>query len=82
MMTSEELKEGDMIYVNLKLKPDLELVDQPSKVVRNAGTKTIDNEIKRLYGVEFLEVDMNLEKKLVRFVMEKELEYKKKGLLI
>ena len=82
MMTSEELKEGDIIYVNLKLKPDLELVDQPSKVVRNAGTKTIDNEIKRLYGVEFLEVDMNLEKKLVRFVMEKELEYKKKGLLI
>ncbi len=35
-----------------------------------------------MYGIEFKEVSMSLEKKLVRFVMEKEIEYRKKGIII
>ena len=79
ILVGEELKVDEIIYVTLKLKPGLELKDHPTKVVREAGKKEI---YQWLYGVEFLEVGMELEKKLVRFVMEKELEYKKKGIIL
>ncbi len=79
IVVGEQLKAGEIIFVTMKLKPGLELKEQPAKVKREAG---FDREtLQRFYGVEFLDVDLNLEKKLVRFVMEKEIEYRKKGII-
>ncbi len=82
IIVKEELKVDEKIFITVKLKPDLELVDQPSLVRRDGGIRNIDGQILRLYGIEFLDVNLSLEKKLVRFVMEKEIEYRKKGILI
>ncbi len=82
IIITEELEVGEKILVTVRLKPDLELTDHPSLVRRDGGTKNVDGQILRLYGIEFLSVDLPLEKKLVRFVMEKEIEYRKKGILI
>ncbi|MCD6450157.1 MAG: PilZ domain-containing protein [Thermotogaceae bacterium] len=79
MVVEEELKLGDKIFVTMKLKPDLELVEHPAVVRREAGMDKTT--LQRFYGVEFQEIDMNLEKKLVRFVMEKEIEFRKKGII-
>lgn len=79
IVVGEQLKAGEIIFVTMKLKRGLELKEQPAKVKREAG---FDREtLQRFYGVEFLDVDLNLEKKLVRFVMEKEIEYRKKGII-
>jgi c-di-GMP-binding flagellar brake protein YcgR len=82
IVVGEQLQVDEKIYITVKLKPDLELVDHPSKVRREAGTRNIDGKLLRLYGIEFLDLNLSLEKKLVRFVMEKEVEYRKKGILI
>ena len=82
IIVREELKVDEKIFITVKLKPGLELVEQPSLIRRDGGIKNMDGEILRLYGVEFLDVNLSLEKKLVRFVMEKEIEYRKKGILI
>ncbi len=79
IVVGEELRVKERIFITIKLKETLELVDQPAEVVREAGVK---ERYQRLYGIEFKEVNMSLEKKLVRFVMEKEIEYKKKGIII
>lgn len=79
IVVGEELNLGELIYITMKLKPGLELKDHPAKVKREAG---VDREtLQRFYGVELLDIDLNLEKKLVRFVMEKEIEYRKKGII-
>ncbi len=82
IMVRETLKVDEKIFLTVKLKPDLELVEQPAIVRREGGTREVDGQIFRLYGIEFLDVNLSLEKKLVRFVMEKEIEYRKKGILI
>ncbi len=82
IMIREQLKVDEKIFITVKLKPDLELVDLPAIVRREGGTREVDGQIFRLYGIEFLDVNLSLEKKLVRFVMEKEIEYRKKGILI
>ncbi len=82
IVVGEKLNIDETIYITVRLKPGLELVDHPSKVRREAGTKSVDGQLLRLYGIEFLDVNLSLEKKLVRFVMEKELEYRKRGILL
>jgi len=79
VVVGEELKLGDKIFVTMKLKPGLELIDHPAIVRRISGMDKTT--LQRFYGVEFQEIDMNLEKRLVRFVMEKEIEYRKKGII-
>lgn len=79
IIVGEELNVDETIFITVKLKETLELVDQPSRVVREAGVR---ERYQRMYGIEFKEVSMSLEKKLVRFVMEKEIEYRKKGIII
>ncbi len=79
MVVGEKLNVGEKIYVTMKLKPGLELVDQPAVVRREAGVDT--STMQRFYGVEFQDVELSLEQKLVRFVMEKEIEYRKKGII-
>jgi len=79
MVVKEKLKFGDKIFVTMKLKHGLELIDHPTIVKREAGMDKTT--LQWLYGVEFQNVGMNLEKMLVRFVMEKEIEYRKKGII-
>jgi len=76
MVTSEVLMVGQVIFVDLFLEEGLRLENHPTRVVREAG---VTPEGLRMYGMEFLNVPPNLEKKLVTYVFKKELEMKKKG---
>ncbi|QTA37841.1 PilZ domain-containing protein [Thermosipho ferrireducens] len=71
--TNYVLHINDIIYVNLKLDDELELVDWKSKVVR------VDPKEEEgfSYGVQFLDLPMYLESKLVRFVFQKEVKMRK-----
>ncbi|MGQ9855469.1 MAG: flagellar brake protein [Fervidobacterium sp.] len=72
MVTKKYLKVGDIIYIDLKLDADLMLNKQKSKIVRE-DEHTEDGFV---YGVQFLDLPVSLETKLVRFVFQKELKMK------
>ncbi|MBT1247431.1 MULTISPECIES: PilZ domain-containing protein [unclassified Thermosipho (in: thermotogales)] len=73
LITNVILKLNDIIYINLKLDENLKLENQKSKIVR-IDQKTEDG---FQYGAEFIDVPVNLENKLVRFVFQRELKTKK-----
>ncbi|MCX7653332.1 MAG: PilZ domain-containing protein [Fervidobacterium sp.] len=72
IVTKKYLNEGDIIYVDLKLDQDLVLQKQKCKIVRR-DEPTDDN---FLYGVQFIDLPVSIETKLVRFIFQKELKMK------
>ncbi|PLV57007.1 flagellar brake protein [Thermotoga sp. SG1] len=75
MVVNDILTVGQIIYVTMDLDENLKLVDQPARIVREAGILEAGE---RMYGVEFLNVSPFLEKKLVTFVFRKEIEMRNK----
>lgn len=75
MVVNDILTVGQIIYVTMDLDENLKLVDQPARIVREAGILETGE---RMYGVEFLNVSPSLEKKLVTFVFRKEIEMRNK----
>lgn len=75
MVVNDILTVGQIIYVTMDLDENLKLVDQPARIVREAGILETGE---RMYGVVFLNVSPSLEKKLVTFVFRKEIEMRNK----
>ena len=72
MVTKKYLKVGDIIYIDLKLEQDFSLSKQKAKIARE-DAHTEDGFI---YGVQFLDLQPNTEKLLVRYIFQKELKMK------
>ncbi|MGB9614350.1 MAG: flagellar brake protein [Fervidobacterium sp.] len=68
--TKKLLKLGDIIYIDLKLTEDFSLEKQKSRIVREDGK--IDDYY--MYGIQFLDVQTNVEKNLVKFIFQQELK--------
>ncbi len=72
MVTKKYLKVGDIIYIDLKLDQNFSLSKQKAKIARE-DEHTEDGFI---YGVQFLDLQPNTEKLLVRYIFQKELKMK------
>lgn len=74
MCTSKLMKVGQTIYIDLDLG-DIKLIKQKAQIVRYAGFNETTGFHE--YGVQFLDVPLELEKALVSYVFQQEIKLKK-----
>lgn len=72
IVTKKYLNEGDTVYIDLKLDEDLILQKQKCRIAR----KDEPTEDGYTYGVQFINLPVGIETKLVRFIFQKELKMK------
>ncbi|HOQ40159.1 MAG TPA: flagellar brake domain-containing protein [Fervidobacterium sp.] len=72
LLTRKYLNVEDIIYIDLTLSSDLSFNRQKSKIAR----RDEHTEEGFIYGVQFLDLSVALETKLVRFIFQRELKMK------
>lgn len=76
LLTKEDIKVGDTLFVNLNLVLDEEEIKVKGKVV----THSINVDKKNMCGIVFLDLDIKDREKIVKFTFLKMRELRKKGL--
>jgi c-di-GMP-binding flagellar brake protein YcgR len=78
IVTDDELKEGERVFINMDIKEGLEIKNFEAEVVRKIGETDVGRNI---YGMEFTSLDTKTEKKFVKFVFRYEIQSMKKNRL-
>jgi c-di-GMP-binding flagellar brake protein YcgR len=78
IVSDYDLVEGDRVFINMNIKEGLKIENFEAEVVRKIGETDVG---RKIFGLEFTNLDTKTEKKFVKFVFRYEIQSMKRNRL-